>query len=119
MINWSKLLDEIAWTSCGYGIRPRHTVFLSGFIIVLFALIFWLGQGIIVGKIDTESPSVAPQGDLYFLDNLYISTMVFIDKTQVKWYPVGVFRYFAMAESISGGLLLALFLVNLGRTMIR
>lgn len=118
-INWSKLLDEIAWISCGYGVRPRHTVFLSCFLIVLFAIIFWSGHGIIVERIDTESPSVAPQGDLNFLDNIYFSTMVFTAKTQVKWYPVGIFRYFATVESILGWLLLALFLVTLGRTMIR
>ena len=119
MINWSKLLDEIAWISCGYGIRPRHTVFLSCFIIVLFALIFWLGHGIIVEKIDTVTPSITSQGDLNFLDNIYFSTMVFTAKTQVKWYPAGIFRYFATVESILGWLLLALFLVTLGRTMIR
>jgi len=28
-INWSKLLDNLAWISCGYGVRPRYTVFLS------------------------------------------------------------------------------------------
>ncbi|MDD4653544.1 MAG: hypothetical protein PHQ34_15080 [Methanothrix sp.] len=37
-INWSKLLDEIAWISCGYGTRPRHTVFLRCLPIVLLAL---------------------------------------------------------------------------------
>lgn len=119
MINWSKLLDGIAWISCGYGIRPRHTVFLSCFIIVLFAIIFWLGHGIIVENIDTITPSVALQEDLNFLDNIYFSTMVFTAKTQVKWYPVGIFRYFATVEAILGWLLLALFLVTLGRTMIR
>ncbi|HPS91762.1 MAG TPA: hypothetical protein PKV33_06365 [Methanothrix sp.] len=100
MINWSKLLDGIAWISCGYGIRPRHMVFLSCFIIVVFSLIFWLGNGIIVEKIDTESPNLTPQGDLNFLDNIYFSTMVFTAKTQVKWYPVGIFRYFATVELI-------------------
>jgi hypothetical protein len=37
----------------------------------------------------------------------------------VKWYPVGACRYMATIESILGWLLLALFLVTLGRTMIR
>lgn len=119
MINWSKLLDGIAWISCGYGIQPRHMVFLSCFIIELFDLIFWLGNGIIVEKTDTESQSLTPQGDLNFLDNIYFSTNVFTAKTQVKWYPIGIFRYFAAVESILGWLLLALFLVTLGRTMIR
>jgi len=118
-INWSKLLDGIAWISCGYGVRPRYTVFLSCFLIFLFALIFWLGDGIVVEAIDVGNPCIAPQESLNFLDNLYFSTMVFTAKTQVKWYPVDIFRYFATVESILGWLLLALFLVTLGRTMIR
>jgi hypothetical protein len=45
--------------------------------------------------------------------------MVFTAKTQVKWYPAGIYRYLATLESILGWLLMALFLVTLGRTMIR
>jgi len=118
-INWSKILDNIAWISCGYGVRPRYTVFLSCFLIILFALLFWMGDGIVVEPLNGGSPSIAPEGNLNFLDNLYFSTMVFTAKTQVKWYPVDIFRYFATVESVLGWLLLALFLVTLGRTMIR
>ena len=118
-INWSKILDGMAWISCGYGVRPRYTVFLSCFLIVLFALLFWMGDGIVVEPLNGGSPSIAPQENLNFLDNIYFSAMVFTAKTQVKWYPVGVFRYLATVESILGWLLLALFLVTLGRTMIR
>jgi hypothetical protein len=118
-INWSKLLDGMAWISCGYGIRPRYTVFLSCFLIILFALFFWMGGGIVVEPLNGEHPSIAHKEALNFLDNIYFSAMVFTAKTQVKWYPVGVFRYLATVESILGWLLLALFLVTLGRTMIR
>lgn len=118
-INWSKLLDGLAWISCGYGVRPRYTVFLSCFLIILFALLFWMGGGIVVEPLNGAGPCLAPQESLSFLDNLYFSAMVFTAKTQVKWYPVGVFRYLATIESILGWLLLALFLVSLGRTMIR
>ncbi|MCX6678118.1 MAG: pentapeptide repeat-containing protein [Methanothrix sp.] len=118
-INWSKLLDGLAWISCGYGVRPRHTVFLSGFMIILFALLFWAGDGIVVEPLNGCSPSIAPQEALNFPDNVYFSAMVFTAKTQVKWFPVGVFRYLATVESVLGWLLLALFLVTLGRTMIR
>jgi len=118
-INWSKLLDGIAWISCGYGIRPRYTVFLSCFLIVIFAFLYWMGDGIVVEPLNGAGPSIAPQEALNFLDNVYFSAMVFTAKTQVKWFPVGVFRYLATVESVLGWLLLALFLVTLGRTMIR
>jgi hypothetical protein len=118
-VNWSKLLDGMAWISCGYGVRPRYTVFLSCFLIILFALLFWMGDGIVVEPLNGGSPCITPQEDLNILDNVYFSAMVFTAKTQVKWYPIGVFRYLATVESVLGWLLLALFLVTLGRTMIR
>jgi hypothetical protein len=118
-INWSKLLDAVAWISCGYGVRPRYTVFLSCFLIVIFALLYWMGDGIVVEPLNGSGTSIAPQETLNFLDNVYFSTMVFTAKTQVKWFPVGVFRYLSTVESVLGWLLLALFLVTLGRTMIR
>ena len=118
-INWSKLLDTVAWISCGYGVRPRNTVFLSCFLIILFALLFWMGDGIVVEPLNGAGPSIASPESLNFLDNIYFSAMVFTAKTQVKWFPVGVFRYLATVEAVLGWLLLALFLVTLGRTMIR
>ena len=101
-INWSKLLDGLAWISCGYGVRPRYTVFLSCFLIILFALLFWAGDGIVVEPLNGSSPSIASQENLTFLDNLYFSAMVFTAKTQVKWYPVGIYRYLATVESDFG-----------------
>ncbi len=118
-INWSKLQDAVAWISCGYGVRPRNTVFLSCFLIILFALLFWMGDGIVVEPLNGAGPSIAPPEALNFLDNIYFSAMVFTAKTQVKWFPVGIFRYLATVEASLGWLLLALFLVTLGRTMIR
>jgi len=117
-INWSKLLDCLALVSCGYGVRPRYTVFLSILLIFVFALLFWAGQGIVEEPLNGSAPN-SISGHLTFLDNLYFSTMVFTAKTQVKWYPVGIYRYLATVESVLGWLLLALFLVTLGRTMIR
>jgi hypothetical protein len=73
----------------------------------------------VVEPLNGSNPSIGPQESLNFLDNMYFSAMVFTAKTQVKWYPVGVYRYLATVESVLGWLLLALFLVSLGRTMIR
>jgi hypothetical protein len=59
-INWSKILDGMAWISCGYGVRPRYTVFLSCILIILFALLFWMGDGIVVEPLNGDIPSIAP-----------------------------------------------------------
>jgi len=118
-INWSKLSDGLAWVSCGYGVRPRYTVFLSCLFILLFAFLYWHGEGIVVEPLNGSEILPGQSQELTFLDNLYFSAMVFTAKTQVKWYPLGVYRYLATLESVLGWLLLALFLVSLGRTMIR
>jgi hypothetical protein len=123
-IHWSKLLDLLAWISCGYGVRPKYTIFLSILLIILFAGLFWVGDSIVVEHINSTAfgPHLAkddPIHSLSFADHLYFSAMIFTAKTQVKWYPTGFFRYLATVESILGWLLMALFLVTLGRTMIR
>jgi hypothetical protein len=123
-INWSKLLDYLAWISCGYGVRPKYTVFLSILLIMLFAGLFWTGDSIVVEHINSTARGEHLAADdqirsLSFPDYLYFSSMIFTAKTQVKWYPSGVYRYLATIESILGWLLMALFLVTLGRTMIR
>jgi hypothetical protein len=121
-INWSKALDILALISCGYGVRPRHTVFLSIILIALFGIAFWIGEGVVEEPIEQSTGrvfiSLSDQG-FCLVDGLYFSAMVFTAKTQVKWYPVGLFRYVATIESILGWLLMALLLVTLGRTMIR
>jgi hypothetical protein len=43
---WSKIIDILAWTSCGYGVRPSYAVFWSLFTILAFGLIVWRGDGI-------------------------------------------------------------------------
>jgi hypothetical protein len=109
----------MAWISCSYGVWPGSIVFLSCFLIIIFTLLFWAGDGIMAEPLNGARPNTASQDALYFLDNLYFSVMVFTAKTQIKWFSIGVFHYLAIVESVLGWLLLALFLATLGRTMIR
>ena len=41
----SKLLDILAWLSCGYGVRPGYTLACSFGLIVFFGVAFWAGNG--------------------------------------------------------------------------
>ena len=86
-INWSKLLDGLAWISCGYGVRPRYTVFLSCFFILLFAFLYWQGMGIVVEPLNGSEYLQGQNEELTFLDNLYFSAMVFTAKTQGQVVP--------------------------------
>jgi hypothetical protein len=123
-VNWSKILDYLAWISCGYGVRPNYTIYLSILLIILFAGLYWTGNSIVVEHINSTAvgPHLAPADEmqsLSFVDHLYFSAMIFTARTQVKWFPAGIYRYLATIESILGWLLMALFLVTLGRIMIR
>jgi hypothetical protein len=50
---------------------------------------------------------------------LFFSTMIFLSQGPIDFLPVGRNRYYVILEGILGWLLLALFLVTLGRVMIR
>ena len=45
-LGWSKIIDILAWLSCGYGVRPGYAVAWSLLTILCFSLVFWKGDGI-------------------------------------------------------------------------
>jgi hypothetical protein len=120
-IGWSKALDVMAWLSCGYGVRPGYTAIWVLITIFIYALIFWMGDGIRrSAKPLQESPEIDIVPERATLKNaLFFSTMVFLSQGPIDFLPVGKNRYHVIMEGILGWLLLALFLVTLGRIMIR
>lgn len=118
---WSKAIDVLAWLSCGYGVRPGYAVVWSILTILAFALVFWRGDGIrrsakpLQGTV--EEDSVPERATLR--NALFFSTMVFLSQGPIDFLPVARNRYYVILEGIMGWLLLALFLVTLGRVMIR
>jgi len=118
---WSKAIDLLAWLSCGYGVRPGYAVIWSLLTILVFALLFWIGNGIrrsakpLQGPMEKDSvPEKAT-----FRNALFFSTMIFLSQGPIDFLPVGRNRYLVIIEGILGWLMLALFLVTLGRVMIR
>lgn len=117
---WMKLLDAAAWISCGYGVRPGYAVLWSLSTIVVFALIFWIGDGIRRSSRPFQGAEADPVPERATLRNaLFFSTMIFLSQGPIDFLPVGRHRYYVILEGILGWLLLALFLVTLGRVMIR
>lgn len=118
---WSKIIDMLSWLSCGYGVRPSFAVFWSLLTILVFGLIFWMGDGIR----RSAKPLSEPAMDGCFPERatlrnaLFFSTMIFLSQGPIDFLPVGRHRYYVILEGILGWLLLALFLVTLGRVMIR
>jgi len=96
----SKLSDITSWISCGYGVRPIHTV-ICMFCIVVIGWVFFIGS--------SES----------LFESFYFSVMTFTggdpdNLTLGKWL-----RTAAMIEAIFGYLLTALLVVVLARKFIR
>ncbi len=118
---WSKAIDVLAWLSCGYGVRPGYAVVWALLTILSFALIFWRGDGIRRSAKPLQGPAEKDSFPerVTFRNALFFSTMVFLSQGPIDFLPVARNRYFVILEGIVGWLLLALFLVTLGRVMIR
>lgn len=117
----SKAIDVLAWLSCGYGVRPGYAVAWSLLTILVFALVFWIGDGIRRSAKPLSEPAdqVSVPEHVTFRNALFFSTMIFLSQGPIDFLPVGRHRYNVILEGILGWLLLALFLVTLGRVMIR
>jgi len=118
---WSKIIDILAWVSCGYGVRPSYAVAWSLLAILTFGLLYWTGDGIrrsskpLSGPVEVDS---IPER-VSLRNSLFFSTMIFLSRGPIDFLPIGRYRYYVILEGILGWLLLALFLVTLGRVMIR
>ena len=110
-----KLLDRMAWASCGYGVRPSHTVMLAITIIILFTGIFWLGNAV---KFDSAAV-MGHQTQCSLKDAFYFSTMEFLGRSPQNLVIDGPYEYLTVVETLVGWLLMALFLVTLSKTMLR
>jgi hypothetical protein len=110
-----RFLDHLAWASCGYGVRPSHTVFLSIAIILLFTSIFWSGNAL---KFDNTVLD-AHQSPCSLKDAFYFSTMEFLGRSPQNLLIDGTYEYLTVMETLIGWLLMALFLVTLSKTMLK
>jgi uncharacterized protein YjbI with pentapeptide repeats len=118
---WSKIIDILAWLSCGYGVKPSYAGLWSLIAIMFFGLVYWKGDGIKKSAKPLHEPAemYAVPGPVTLRNALFFSTMIFISRGPNEFLPVSKYRYYVILEGILGWLLLALFLVTLGRVMIR
>jgi hypothetical protein len=111
-----RLFDRLAWVSCGYGVRPSHTILISLAIILLFTGIFWAGNAL---QPDGGSVNGQDGAKVSLNDAFYFSSMQFMGKTPQNFSIVEGFEFLTVIETLTGWLLMALFLVTLGRVMLR
>lgn len=108
-VGFSKFLDTVAWLTCGYGVRPHYALFCGMVIILIFSIIYWAGRGV-EGFHNIH-------GHQLIVASLFYSTIAFTANS--KGLPLrGRYKYLGIAEGIVGWLLMALFLVTLGRLII-
>ena len=109
-----RLLPELVFGRLlfGYGERPARVLVAGALIIVLCAL-FYSQPGALVYRDGTIEPS--------FFQGLYFSTITFTTLGYGDFFPSahGFCRQLAMAEAVSGGFLMALFVVCLAKRFSR
>lgn len=116
----SKWIDYLSWATCGYGVRPLHTLYFVGVLIISFSLVYFKGQGIIKQEKNSENqpPENQPQ-DLSFLDALYFSIATFTGRGNSNCHLKEDFRKWVMLEGLLGWIILAIFTATLLNVMIR
>lgn len=97
----SRSIDEVAFLSCGYGVRPGYVIFWIFMFIFIFALFFCF--------LNNNS----------FPDGLYLSGMTFTTSLPGNLSSAGNLKYAVVAERTLGTLLLSLFIVVLTKKLIR
>ena len=96
----------------GYGERPVRVLVASAIIILFFAVLFSADGALSVREAQNEPG---------FLQGLYFSTITFTTLGYGDLYPSaeGFWRQLAMIEALTGGCLMALFIVCLAKRFSR
>lgn len=135
--SFSKWIDILSWITCGYGVRPSHTLYFGGTLIVLFSFIYvkgpsiswgntsngifyFQGPGIVRREEDPKEkdPENQPQ-KVSFWDALNFSITTFTTVGYGNWYPKENFKKWATLEGLLGYVMLGVFMSTLTTVMIR
>ena len=107
--NWSKLGDHVSWISCGYGLKVWPMVIWIAGSILFFALVYNA-----FGGVSNYPGNVSP------IDNIYFSTFALAGRPPPgNLSAEGSWKYVVLGENLLGYMFLALFVVVLGRKVVR
>jgi uncharacterized protein YjbI with pentapeptide repeats len=99
--SFSKLMDVVAWLSCGYGVKPGFALILAFVLIMVFALVYWLGDGIRrLKENDGDNNRVSRWTSFY--NSFYFSVVTFTTVGYGDWYPEDRYRIVVMIEGVLG-----------------
>jgi hypothetical protein len=107
---FSKILDILAYVTCGYGVRVERPVLCSLFVILLCMTVLWIGDGLKHHAIKDQRTSI--------YDSLYYCLAIFFTIPLPDLKPVGRYRYVPVLLRALGWTLFALLIATLGKVMI-
>jgi hypothetical protein len=107
----SKILDILAYVTCGYGVRVERPLLCSLFIILGCMTVLWIGDGLKHHAIKDQSTSM--------YDSLYYCLAIFFTIPLPDLKPVGRYRYVPVLLRALGWTLFALLIATLGKVMIK
>jgi len=98
----NNLSDILSWISCGFGVRPLNSVYLSIIIIILFGIFYWIGNGIykISGEIQGDSNI---KGRTWNLNSIMKTSFIVYIKESSKFLnvmPKRIFEFLRLFRSI-------------------
>lgn len=105
----------------GYGERPVRVLVASVIIILFFAVLFSVDGALDFHEVHTQARFMESHTQAGFMQGLYFSTITFTTLGYGDLYPspVGFWRQLAMIEALTGGCLMALFVVCLAKRFSR
>jgi len=116
----SKILDVSALVTCGYGVRPFNTIFLSVMVVIIFGIIYWIGKAVPESVYEDLTTRYLGTRLQAISISIYFSALAFVTPhASIDLRPYKYWKYIVLFEHIIGWLLMTLFLVTLGRVMIR
>lgn len=107
----SKILDILAYVTCGYGVSVERPVLCSLFVILLCMTVLWIGDGLKHHAIKDQRTSI--------YDSLYYCLAIFFTIPLPDLKPVGRYRYVPVFLRALGWTLFALLIATLGKVMIK
>lgn len=116
----SKILDVSALITCGYGVRPINTFDLSVLVVIIFGIIYWIGKAVPEAVYEDLTARYLGSPLQALSISIYFSALAFVTPhASIELRPYRYWKYVVLFEHILGWLLMTLFLVTLGRVMIR
>jgi len=116
----SRILDASALVICGYGVRPFNTLFLSVMVVIIFGILYWIGKAVPESVYEDLTTRYLGTQLQALTISIYFSALAFITPhASIELRPYKYWKYIVLFEHVMGWLLMTLFLVTLGRVMIR